>query len=159
LDVCLFVSVPFLDIDYFLGASGAGAFAGSSVVAGFAGAGVAFFSAAGAPFAFVGALFSFAGAAFFSAGAAVLAGWAGAIVVAGDAGAGFCCAVATATKATNVSKLTIRTFLFTLQLQKRPRVNRSPRLGKTVILMFQGKERKSPRVKSSMCRESMCLSV
>jgi hypothetical protein len=96
MEVCLFFYSPFLDIGYFLGAS---------VVAGFAGAGSAFFSAAGAPFAFVGAL-------FFSAGAAV--SFAGAAVVAGDAGAAFCCAVATATKATNVSKLTIRTILFIL---------------------------------------------
>jgi hypothetical protein len=56
----------------------------------------------------------FAGAAFSFVGAAVLAGLAGATVVAGDAGAGFCCAVATATKATNVSKPTIRTILFIL---------------------------------------------
>jgi hypothetical protein len=112
-------SKTLLDVDYFLGASGA-AFAGASVVAGLAGAGAAFFSAAGAPFAFAGAAFSFAGAAFsfagaafsFAAGAAGAAGWAGATVVAGDAGAGFCCAVAAATKPTNVSKLTIRTSFF-----------------------------------------------
>jgi hypothetical protein len=76
--------------------------------------GVPFFSAAGAPVAFVEVPFSFAGAAFSFAGAAGLAGWAGATVVAGAAGAGFCCAVATATKATNVSKPTIRTILFIL---------------------------------------------
>jgi hypothetical protein len=111
MEVCLFFYSPFLDIGYFLGAS---------VVAGFAGAGSAFFSAAGAPFAFVGvpffsaagAPFAFVGALFFSAGAAV--SFAGAAVVAGDAGAAFCCAVATATKATNVSKLTIRTIFFIL---------------------------------------------
>jgi hypothetical protein len=62
----------------------------------------------------VGVPFALAGAAFSFAGAAVLAGLAGATVVAGDAGAGFCCAVATATKATNVSKPTIRTILFIL---------------------------------------------
>ena len=96
------------------GAAGAGAGAAFSF------AGAAFFSAAGAPFAFVGAAFYFAGAAFSFAGAAFsfagagVASLAGATVVAGAAGAGFCCAMATATNATNVSKLTIRTNLFIL---------------------------------------------
>ena len=104
-------SVPFRFLKsvshYFFGAGAAvvAGIAGAAVVAAFAGA--AFFSAAGAAFAFAGAAFSFAGAV-------VVATLAGATVVAGDAGAGFCCAMATATKATNVSKPTIRTILFIL---------------------------------------------
>jgi hypothetical protein len=79
--------------NYFFGAGAVVAgFAGAAVVAGLAGATVA--------------------AGF--AGAAVVAGFAGATVAAGAAGAAFCCAMATATKATNVSKPTIRTILFIL---------------------------------------------
>jgi hypothetical protein len=88
------------------GAAVVAAFAGAAVVAGFA---VAAFSLAGAAFSFAGATVV---AGF--AGAAVVAAFAGATVAAGDAGAAFCCAMATATKATNVSKPTIRTILFIL---------------------------------------------